>query len=88
MSIAIFCGNAACAFYSNGILTDLECPSDQKPDHAVVLTGYAENSTSSYWIVRNSYGQNYGINGYVYLDIQTKACNPSFGFALELGQLK
>ena len=32
--------------------------------HAVVIVGWGENVTDKYWIVRNSWGNNWGDNGY------------------------
>ncbi len=37
--------------------------------HAVVIVGWGKNGSRNYWIVRNSWGSNWGINGYFYVDM-------------------
>ena len=44
--------------YSTGIY---ECPQNAEIDHAVLLVGY----TSSYWIVKNNRGENWGESGFM-----------------------
>jgi C1A family cysteine protease len=39
-------------------------------DHCVQLVGY----TPGYWIVRNSWGANYGIDGYIHLEMDKNTC--------------
>ena len=45
--------------YGSGMYDGCESEHEH-PDHAVLLTGYGTN----YWEVRNSWGQDWGINGY------------------------
>ena len=73
-------------YYNSGVLTSEECfgsPSSI-PNHAILLVGY--NEVDNYWIIRNTYGINWGINGYGYLDILSNACNPQAGFKLEFAE--
>lgn len=46
--------------YSSGILS---CGYHSKIDHAVELVGY----TSTYWIIKNSWGTSWGQHGYVWI---------------------
>jgi cathepsin L len=48
-------------YYDSGIL---ECYNDQL-DHAVLLVGYGSENGEDYWIVKNSWGQNWGESGFV-----------------------
>jgi C1A family cysteine protease len=57
--------------YSGGVLTD--CGSDV--DHCVQLTGYANyNKQGAYWIVRNSWGTDWGENGFIWVAIGQDLC--------------
>ena len=49
--------------YASGILDDATCTGI--PNHAVVLTGYGTFEGSEYWIVKNSFGENWGESGYL-----------------------
>jgi len=48
--------------YSSGILTN--CISNQI-DHGVLVVGYDDTYSTPYWIVKNSWGQSWGENGYI-----------------------
>jgi len=62
--------------YTSGVMTWYDCAFINVLDHCVQLTGY--NATTSndypYWIVRNSWGTDWGINGYIYLEMWEDTC--------------
>lgn len=51
--------------YTSGIITGsaTECPVSQM-DHAVLLVGYDNSGTTPNWIVKNSWGTDWGVQGY------------------------
>jgi len=50
-----------------------ECPGDaDELDHCVQLVGYDWNQ--SYWIVRNSWNTDWGVQGYIYLETGGNTC--------------
>jgi C1A family cysteine protease len=62
--------------YVSGIVTADECcgPLCQL-DHCVQLVGYnAANATAPYWIVRNSWNTDWGLQGYIWLEMNTNTC--------------
>ncbi|CAF0831642.1 unnamed protein product [Rotaria sp. Silwood1] len=57
-------------FYKSGILSINNCPTRrQDMDHAMVVVGYGYDSTlrMPYWIIKNSWAQKWGENGYLRL---------------------
>jgi len=64
------------AYYMGGIF-NVACTSSYLGiDHAVLLVGYnkAETETTPYWIVRNSWDTDWGIEGYMYLAMGSNLC--------------
>jgi len=51
-------------YYTGGILHAAQC--GYTIDHAIQLVGYSP-ADGGYWIVRNSWGANWGERGYIYL---------------------
>lgn len=58
--------------YSGGIMSN--CVGTQL-DHGVLIVGYDTSSSTPYWIVKNSWGQMWGENGYIRLQYGTNQCN-------------
>ena len=59
--------------YNGGISTGMGCKSDSASlDHAVQLVGY--DLDQGYWIVRNSYGPEWGEKGYMRLTFGNNTC--------------
>ncbi|KAJ4981757.1 hypothetical protein NE237_032594 [Protea cynaroides] len=57
--------------YTGGIY-DGDCSSDPNDiDHAVLIVGYASQGDKEYWIVKNSWGTDWGIDGYIYIRRKT-----------------
>jgi len=68
MYIAINANTYQFMYYSAGVLEVEDCANTLYDlDHAVVAVGYGYDSVlqKSYWIVRNSWGTDWGENGYV-----------------------
>jgi len=63
--------------YSNGVMTHSQCCAVCIMDHCVQLVGYQTNPSDAsppYWIVRNSWGSDWGINGYIWLEMGHNSC--------------
>jgi len=57
------------SFYSSGVFDG--CDKDATVNHAVLLVGFgtdpAQNKNKDYWLIRNSWGDGWGENGYIRL---------------------
>lgn len=57
--------------YTGGIY-DGDCSSDPDDiDHAVLIVGYSSEDDVDYWIVKNSWGADWGLDGYFYIERNT-----------------
>ena len=63
VSVAIEADTKTFQFYSGGVITSTECGTTL--DHGVLVVGYGEEDGTPYWLVKNSWGSNWGDNGYV-----------------------
>ncbi|PRP88708.1 cysteine proteinase [Planoprotostelium fungivorum] len=53
--------------YSGGVYTDDTWASKSQPGHAMLIVGWGTEKTTGqdYWIIRNSWGTSWGLNGYM-----------------------
>ena len=63
VSVAIEADASVFQFYSSGVLTDKGCGTNL--DHGVLAVGYGEENGIKYWLVKNSWSNSWGDEGYI-----------------------
>lgn len=69
--------------YSKGRMTLATCPAGPT-DHVVQLVGYNRTGPAPYWIVRNQWLTNWGMDGYAHLAYGENTCNLALGSSVPL----
>lgn len=63
VSVAIQADKPIFQFYSSGVIDSDSCGTNL--DHGVLVVGYGTENGLDYWLVKNSWGSEWGDNGYV-----------------------
>jgi len=62
-------------FYRSGVMTNSQCRGRYNDlDHCVQLVGYDQTASTPYWMVRNSWGNDWAYSGYIHLAMMENAC--------------
>jgi len=73
VSVAIEADRSAFQLYNGGVLDTYGCGTNL--DHGVLVVGFTETNDPSYpnaWIVKNSWGATWGVQGYIYVSRETQ----------------
>jgi cathepsin L len=63
VSVAIEADTRIFQSYSSGVITSSTCGTNL--DHGVLVVGYGQENGVDYWLVKNSWGADWGLDGYV-----------------------
>lgn len=74
VSVAVEADQSVFQFYSSGVMTDPSCGTAL--DHGVLAVGYGTLNGQDFWKVKNSWGADWGSDGYIYLG-RGDAFNPN-----------
>lgn len=70
-------------FYDSGIIDAKSCPPAgrgiQSINHAALVVGWGEEDGKKYWLVKNSYGTDFGEDGYFKLERNEPSADDLFG---------
>lgn len=65
-------GDGDFQFYESGVFTSSSCTT--VTDHAMALVGYGTLNGESYWLIKNQWGEDWGMNGYLMTKKGTNMC--------------
>lgn len=75
VSVSIDASKKTFSFYSNGVYYDENCGNTEKDlDHAVLAVGYGTIGGKNYWLVKNSWSNYWGNDGYVLMSSEKNNC--------------
>ncbi|KAI4333861.1 hypothetical protein L6164_018618 [Bauhinia variegata] len=80
ISVAIDASGSDFQFYSSGVFTG-SCGTEL--DHGVTAVGYGESDGTKYWLVKNSWGTQWGEQGYIRMQKDVDAKQGLCGIAMQ-----
>ncbi|KAJ0638919.1 putative zingipain [Helianthus annuus] len=80
ISVSIEAGSRDFQFYSSGIFNG-KCGTDL--DHGVVVVGYGAEAGKNYWLLKNSWGGDWGEQGYLRIERNVKETTGKCGIAMK-----
>jgi len=75
VTIGIDAGGIAFSLYSGGVYSSTQC-SGRRINHAVTTVGFGVDTADSmpYWIIKNSWGTGWGLDGYIWVERGIDMC--------------
>ena len=73
ISVAMDASEMSFQRYKSGIYKPKKC-SSTRLDHGVLAVGYGEQDGEQYWLIKNSWGESWGINGYFMISAANDLC--------------
>lgn len=75
LSIAIDAGHKSFSYYANGVYYEPECKNILDGlDHAVLAVGYGKLNGEDYWLIKNSWSNMWGNDGYALMAMKDNNC--------------
>nr|XP_034183715.1 digestive cysteine proteinase 1 isoform X3 [Osmia lignaria] len=75
VSVAIDAAHKTFSFYSHGVYYDSACGNTEEAlDHAVLAVGYGQLNGKDYWLIKNSWSNYWGNDGYILMSQEKNNC--------------